>query len=233
MSPKRCLRWRGSSAAWLGVALFLGGLGPLASTAGAEEEKAFHAEVPASLMDEVAEGPNEKSAPPRMWSRHSRPEPFSLHGALVQGSIRAAEQGGTPAKSVVSLPKGGTYYLWVRYATHPARAKAFTVALQGHVIPFAYKPYGGSPDEEIGMPTSDPGLDWSDLEQWKAERQEIYGDRVPEKQMVWTRREVQLATGTCEIILSVMQRKDLERGIISHAPEVDSLLLTSDPAGHP
>lgn len=193
----------------------------------------FQVEIPATSMTPMGESPEDVLEHALSWYMFPRPEPLSLHGHLAVGSIKAAELQQAPAKSTISIPSTGTYHVWVRYAIHPLRAKAFTVQAQGNVAAFAYQPYGGSPDEEIGMPESDPNIDWNALEQWKLDRSEIYGNRPVENQMIWTRREIPLQAGSCDIVLAVTPRNELPKGVISHAPEVDSIIVTNDAGFEP
>lgn len=193
----------------------------------------FQVEIPATTMKPMGESPEDVQEQALSWFMRPRPEPLTLHGHLAVGSIKAAEQQQAPAKSTISIPSTGTYHVWVRYAIHPLRAKPFTVQAQGNVAAFAYQPYGGSPDEELGMPESDPNIDWNALEQWKLDRSEIYGDRPVENQMIWTRREIPLQAGSCDITLAVTPRNELSKGVISHPPEVDSIIITNDASFEP
>jgi len=202
-------------------------------SAQAGDGASFRVEIPASTMESVATSAVDMQKQSLMWLLYPRPTPLSQHGALVQGSIKAAEQDGTLAKSTIAVPTAGKYTLWVRYAVHPMRTKAFTVKVQGAIFPFAFKPFGGSQDEKLGVSASDPNLNWEELKEWKEGRAEVYGDQLPEHQMIWTRRELQLKAGSCEVFLAVTPRNELEKGIICHAPEVDSIVITNSVADQP
>jgi hypothetical protein len=117
------------------------------------------------------------------------------------------------ASTSIPIPTAGLYYLWVRYAVHPVRAKPFKVTIQGNDLTFGTLPYG----ETASVRPAD-----------------IYGEQEADKTgLIWTRREVTLAAGPSEITLSILNPRELTTGVIAHPPNVDELILTSDESLRP
>ena len=195
----------------------------------AQGKKPFEEEIAASAMTGIAETAEDATERELSWVIFPRPPVISRHGALAKGLVQNAEQNFASATHSLNIPAKGKYTVWVRYAIHPSRAKPFSVTIQGEILKFALLPYGASPDEKFRSSDRDSTMESELLEKWKNDREANYGDQKAENQMIWTRHEVSLDAGASEIVLAPISRKEIQRGIIPHPPEVDAILVTNNP----
>lgn len=163
----------------------------------------FQLAIRALDLENVAMNEAEHKAENLMWRRQppdSAVAPF--------GSGEKAK----PARTTVTIPADGEYYLWANYLVDKSYRRTFFVLLGDEELMFCEEPYG-TPEE--GHPDS------------------FQGQNPDDRGLLWTSQPVTLRAGDSSLQLT---RTSTSGGVargIAHPPIVRAIVITNNPNAKP